>query len=466
MGVTIIQPSNADTYISSEDPYSNYGTNTSMWIGYYYGGHSYTDTTRSLIKFDLSSISASSIFDSVILSLWLLTDFANSDVVWKVYRVKKNWTEIGASWNNYSSGAAWQVAGATGANDIDTVEIGTSETISSSTPVNTEIKITLSALEIQKMFDGTYNNYGFLIIGIPETIQYGVYRRWYVYTRENTTTAYRPKLTVTTHIYDPVPYGTYDQYTKALLHFDNFGDQYYFRDELQNSWTPCRYASSASYISGSGPYIITSQKKFGTGSGYFAGSALGDWIQIQTDFGFRGNDFTIDGQFYFNDLNPNDYNKGLFGEATNGVILNTDYQGLWLSCISASSTDYYFRYRCQSSGSLIIHGIGEIIVPISIGNWNHIALVRNGNNWNGYFNGISYLSFSSGSVIPDPTLTSQFFKIGQNGGSGWFNGDVDEFRISVGIARWTSNFTPPEYPYSANSNPRGQPVMYSSYPWM
>jgi hypothetical protein len=30
-----------------------------------------------------------------------------------------------------------------------------------------------------------------------------------------------------------------------------------------------------------------------------------------------------------------------------------------------------------------------------------------------------------------------------------FNGWLDEFRISKGIARWTSNFTPPTAPYDS-----------------
>jgi hypothetical protein len=29
----------------------------------------------------------------------------------------------------------------------------------------------------------------------------------------------------------------------------------------------------------------------------------------------------------------------------------------------------------------------------------------------------------------------------------YWNGYIDEFRISKGIARWTSNFTPPTAPY-------------------
>jgi hypothetical protein len=39
------------------------------------------------------------------------------------------------------------------------------------------------------------------------------------------------------------------------------------------------------------------------------------------------------------------------------------------------------------------------------------------------------------------------FEIGAQNGSNYFNGWIDEVRISKGIARWTSNFTPPTQPY-------------------
>jgi len=34
----------------------------------------------------------------------------------------------------------------------------------------------------------------------------------------------------------------------------------------------------------------------------------------------------------------------------------------------------------------------------------------------------------------------------------YYNGWIDEFRFSKGIARWTANFTPPTFPYQPTGN--------------
>jgi len=49
---------------------------------------------------------------------------------------------------------------------------------------------------------------------------------------------------------------------------------------------------------------------------------------------------------------------------------------------------------------------------------------------------------------------ANYIAIGRTGDhpSGYVNGWLDEFRISKGIARWTSNFTPPTAPYSLDSS--------------
>jgi hypothetical protein len=78
---------------------------------------------------------------------------------------------------------------------------------------------------------------------------------------------------------------------------------------------------------------------------------------------------------------------------------------------------------------------------ISTGAWNHFAFVRNGSVITLYVNGVS-----TGTTATAYTLaalsTSYYFKIGGDT-TNFFNGYMDDFRITKGVARYTTTFTPP-----------------------
>lgn len=92
-----------------------------------------TTTARLLIKFDLSSLSSSAVFSSVIFSLYANADLSSNARTFRVYRLKRAWVEgtqdnvantTGASWNDYSVGNAWQTAGGFGTDDCEQTDIG------------------------------------------------------------------------------------------------------------------------------------------------------------------------------------------------------------------------------------------------------------------------------------------------------------------------------------------------------
>lgn len=85
---------------------------------------------------------------------------------------------------------------------------------------------------------------------------------------------------------------------------------------------------------------------------------------------------------------------------------------------------------------------------ISTGTWYHLAVVANGSGINIYING----NLDAGGSQFAFSGTSQSSNVGKNtsfgpGGAGYFNGNIDEFRIS-NTARYSSNFTPPTSPFS------------------
>lgn len=86
--------------------------------------------------------------------------------------------------------------------------------------------------------------------------------------------------------------------------------------------------------------------------------------------------------------------------------------------------------------------IYERTVPtISTGAWYHFAVVKNSGNYSIYWNGTQAgASFTGTTGNSNSTLG-----IGVNRPNSpfwYFNGYIDEVRVSKGIARYTSNFTP------------------------
>lgn len=77
--------------------------------------------------------------------------------------------------------------------------------------------------------------------------------------------------------------------------------------------------------------------------------------------------------------------------------------------------------------------------------WHHVAIVRHGSTFTGYFDGVgTSLGTSSGALYNSTTALAL---AGLTGSGGPLNGHMDEIRYSS-VARWTANFTPPTSPYS------------------
>jgi hypothetical protein len=83
---------------------------------------------------------------------------------------------------------------------------------------------------------------------------------------------------------------------------------------------------------------------------------------------------------------------------------------------------------------------------LTLNTWNHIAVVRNGNSWQIYINGVADGASVTWNGNVDNNTSSAVFGIGGDitTGSGLtWNGYIDDLRITKGYARYTSNFTPP-----------------------
>ncbi len=161
-------------------------------------------------------------------------------------------------------------------------------------------------------------------------------------------------------------------------------------------------------------HISTAQSKFGGSSAYFDGT--GDYISFasNSDFSFGTGDFTVE---------------------------------FWLNCTRAGNViDYasntpnlYF----DGSNNLVFYAGGASRISTSgvvANTWQHIALCRSGTSTRLFIDGTQV-----GSTYTDTINYSNAVPyIGSNnGGTGSITGYIDDLRITKGIARYTTNFTPP-----------------------
>ena len=224
---------------------------------------------------------------------------------------------------------------------------------------------------------------------------------------------------ITFHVPDSA-LGGIDEYTKLMLHMDGADDGTSFIDSSLSPYTVTRVNALTK----------TGIKKFGTASGYFDGS--GDYLSIpdSDDWNFGASDMTIDFWVNFSDITGQ---KFLFNQRADGTHAHE------LSLNSGS-----LKWAAYNGGTVFDFSRS---VTLSTGTWYHIAAVRNGNVLRLYLDGQQQgadQAFTG--TMPD---LGAAFDIGRWSGDGiYLNGYIDELRISKGIARWTSNFTPENGPYT------------------
>jgi len=181
--------------------------------------------------------------------------------------------------------------------------------------------------------------------------------------------------------------------------------------------------------------ISTAQNKFGGSSGYFDGT--GDYLVIpdSSDFDFGTDDFTIDAWI-----------KAPASAKTNYRIIYAKSQaissGWWLAGTLTGAI------VASHGGATYIIGTIDVFDD----NWHHIAYLRNSGNTYLYVDGSLDGTSSSESGDYDNALDATIGMLNDGFTYPWL-GYMDELRVSKGIARWTSDFTPPTQEYS------GGPIM-------
>lgn len=216
--------------------------------------------------------------------------------------------------------------------------------------------------------------------------------------------------------------GSSDPYFSSvtlLLHMDGLNNSIAITDVKGNA---INNSTSTSLTSGA--------SKFGT-TGLYSGTTSKVNFQSSTGINTYAGDYTE--EFWIN----------LSNNSTGQAVLDSYGSSSGHSFWIASGLLYYY----YNGGSKVLPG-----VPISSSTWHHVAATRSGTTIRLFIDGVlqnnAYTGANaSGTMSPGQTVTGINYEPAANTG---VIGYLDEVRITNGVARYTSSFTPPTAAFPDN----------------
>ena len=224
---------------------------------------------------------------------------------------------------------------------------------------------------------------------------------------------------------------TSDANTKLLIHSDTTDDGVTFTDSSSSGHT----VNAVGDVKHS-----ATEKKYEQSSIYFDGT--GDHLSVpdNSDLNFGSNDFTIEMW-----IKTSTGNKG--------ILEHSDYTGTSgnFSIFSVGlhiSSSHLYTQVCIGGSRHAMTSSSNIANNV----WHHIAVVRYGNVFKSYIDGVEESTVTASGSLNDVSNPMKIGDAPYNGTTYAFNGYMDEIRIS-NTARYTSNnFTPPTATFSNNEN--------------
>jgi len=226
--------------------------------------------------------------------------------------------------------------------------------------------------------------------------------------------------------------------TTYLLHFDTESGSQDIVDECGNT----------DFTIGPSAVISNADKKFGPCSfhAFSASRRLSLAYGVSPGNRFGTGNFTIEAWYKFNSVS---FAQCCFLELLGTAPGDSGWAVIWDNGTMLRPTPGFIAIVMDG----VNVGISQSPAPFTpnTANWYHVALVRSGAECKLFINGNQVgdtMSGLSGSVdLPG----SGFYIGGVEGGPFKTDLFIDEFRISKGVARWFSNFTPPIAPYTKSN---------------
>lgn len=221
-----------------------------------------------------------------------------------------------------------------------------------------------------------------------------------------------------------IPGDSYYTSVSLLMHFSGSNGSTVFRDNSQNNFP---------LTSSNGAAISTAQSKFGGQSGYFDGTDDSVSVPNNSALDFGSGDFTIE---YWEYRTSSDNNR------TTLTRQNMSYAPYFVGYAWNNTLAFY----TGNGSNYLVTGLS--MGTIVLNQWRHYAVTRQGNTWRTFENGTQIATTTNSSTVSAGTNS---MLIGLGVGT-YFQGYIDELRITKGVARYTGSFTPQTSEFYNNQN--------------
>ena len=149
---------------------------------------------------------------------------------------------------------------------------------------------------------------------------------------------------------------------------------------------------------------------------------------------FGSDDFTIEAWVYPTSVGSG-FGNYIWGDTASSGATNTSS-----TAVLYNSSGKFGAYITVAGPTILDMSASSLTTPVN--NWYHLALVRNGNTFSLFVDGVLSNSATNSNAVLD---SSQILTVGRTGAYGGLNfvGYVSNYRIVKGTALYTNSFTPP-----------------------
>ena len=203
--------------------------------------------------------------------------------------------------------------------------------------------------------------------------------------------------------------------------------------------------------------ISTAQSKFGGSSLSLDGN--GDYVDLpRATNQLVSEDFTIEFWFRINS-GAGSETVGLFGSYYTG---DGSGEGMLMQS-TATYNQVFFQWHYGDSDWAYLNQTQGTRTALSNNTWYHVAVTRSGNTWRLFLNGTQEDSVTQSGAVSDSGSTTRLGNYGPSGtASHGLNGYIEDFRITRGVARYTSNFTAPTSAHPTSTGDVNKVVVVNS----